>query len=249
MKAQKHTIQHFNRQFPDNAACLDWLFQTRFGAAKCPKCRRTGQYHRQEDTSHYVCTCGGHQLSPKKDTIFEKSSTDLHSWFFAMFLMANAKNGVAAKEIERQVGVTYKTAWRMARLIRMLMEQGPVTFGGTVEADETYVGSRRGGIRMKGRGTKKTPVVGVVERGGGLFAKATADVCRSTVMRIVKDHVEPGSRLMTDEFAGYATASSSFAMRPWRTAGRNMSVARPTRTPSKGSGPRSNAGFPGRITP
>lgn len=210
MKREKYTIQQFNQQFPDNAACLEYLFQSRFSGFACPKCSRVGQYHRQGGTSHFVCTCGGHQLSPKKDTIFEKSDTDLYKWFFAMFLMSTAKNGVAAKELERQVGVTYKTAWRMAKQIRSLMEQMPTIFDGTVEADETYIGSRRGGVRIRGRGTKKTPVVGVTKRGGGFVAKATADVGRSTVMKIVKDHVKVGSSLMTDEFAAYSNANRSF---------------------------------------
>lgn len=205
MKKAKYTIQQFNRDFPDNAACLDYLFRARFGASKCPKCARVGQYYRQEDKSHYVCACGGHQLSPKKDTIFEKSDTDLYKWFFAMFLMSTSKNGVAAKEIERQVGVTYKTAWRIAKQIRSLMEQMPDMFDGVVEADETYVGGKSRGIR--GRGAKgKTPVVGVVKRQGGVYAKAVPNVKASTVIALVRDNVKIGSTLMTDEFHSYSKA-------------------------------------------
>lgn len=205
MKATRYTIQQFNHDFPDNSACLDHLFKSRYRAAKCPKCSRTGQYYRQEGHSHYVCTCGGHQLSPKKDTIFEKSDTDLYKWFFAMFLMSTCKNGVAAKEIERQVGVTYKTAWRMAKQIRSLMEQMPRMFGGIVEVDETYIGGKRPGKR--GRGAKgKTPVVGVVKRQGSVYAKVTKDCKTSTVMPLIRENVKIGTELMTDKFPSYNKA-------------------------------------------
>jgi len=207
MKAAKYTIQQFNREFPDNLACLSYLFQARFGASKCPKCGRSDQYHNQADTSHFVCTCGGHQLSPKKDTIFEKSDTDLYKWFYAMFLMSTSKNGVSAKEIERQIGVTYKTAWRMAKQIRKLMEQMPDIFGGIVEADETYVGGKRRGTR--GRGAKgKTPVFGMIERKGGVQARAVANCKAATVMKLVRENVKIGSTLMTDEFHSYNSAKA-----------------------------------------
>ncbi|MEY4723011.1 MAG: hypothetical protein RLZZ324_524 [Candidatus Parcubacteria bacterium] len=171
MKTPKYTVQQFNKAFPDNGACLSYLFTSRYGKAKCPSCDRVGAYHRQADTSHYVCNCGGHQISPKAGTIFEKSDTDLYKWFFAMYLMATSKNGVSAKELERQLGVTYKTAWRMAFQIRKLMEQSGGMFGGTVEADETYIGGkRRGGKRGRGA-AGKTAVFGAVERGGRVFAK------------------------------------------------------------------------------
>ena len=208
MKAAKYTIQQFNREYPDNSACLDHLFTARYGSHKCPKCGRVGQYHRQEDTSHYVCNCGGHQLSPKKDTIFEKSKTDLYKWFFAMFLMSTSKNGVSAKELERQLGVTYKCAHRMGQQIRSLMEQLPTMFDGTVEADETYVGGKRRGTRGRGA-AGKTPVFGISKRKGGVFAKAVPNVKGSTVMPLIRDHVKIGSNLMTDEFGIYNKARKS----------------------------------------
>ncbi len=206
MKKAKYTIQQFNREFPDNSACLDYLFEARFGGSKCPKCGRVGKYYRQDEESHYVCACGGHQLSPKKDTIFEKSDTDLYKWFYAMFLMSTSKNGVSAKLLERQLGVTYKTAWRMAKQIRSLMEQLPTFFDGTTEADETYVGGVRRGTR--GRGAKgKTPVFGLSNRDSGqVMAKAVPNVRGSTVMTLIRKNVKIKSNLMTDEFLSYTRA-------------------------------------------
>ena len=202
MKTAKYSIQQFNKDFPNDGACLEYLFRSRFGKAKCPSCKRVGAYHRQEGTAHYVCNCGGHQISPKAGTIFEKSDTDLYKWFFAMWNMATAKNGVSAKELERQLSVTYKTAWRIAYQIRKLMEQEGGMFGGTVEADETYIGGKRHGTR--GRGAKgKTAVFGMTERKGRVYAKAVPNVQYKTVMPLIRANVKIGTEMMTDELGTY----------------------------------------------
>ena len=198
----RYTIQDFNKEFPDNDSCLQYLFNQRFSGAVCPSCGKAGNYHRQVNTSHFVCSCGKHQLSPKKDTIFENSSTDLYKWFFAIFLFSNSKNGVSAKELQRQLGVTYKCAWRIAKQIRSLFSEDKEPFDGTVEVDETYIGGKAKGKR--GRGSdKKTPVVGLVEREGSVRAVVTENVKSSTVMPLIKDNVKKGSVVMTDEFVVY----------------------------------------------
>jgi transposase len=192
----RYTIQDFNREFPDNDSCLQYLFNQRFSNAVCPSYGKAGNYHRQANTSHFVCSCGKHQTSPKKDTIFENSSSDLYKWFFAIFLFSNSKNGVSAKELQRQLGVTYKCAWRIAKQIRSLFSENTEPFNGTVEVDETYIGGRAKGKR--GRGSdKKTPVVGLVEREGSVRAVVTENVKSSTVMPLIKDNVKKGSVVMT----------------------------------------------------
>lgn len=205
MKQERYTFQAFTKRFPDNSSCLEHLFATLYPKAKCPKCEEVGKYHRQDDTAHYVCQCGGHQISPKSGTIFEKSSTDLQKWFFAMFLMTSAKNGVSAKELERQLGVTYKCAYRIHKQIRSLMKQSG-GLKGTVEADETYIGGKRKGKRGRGA-AGKTAVMGIHERGGKVYAKAIPNVRRVTVMPLIRENVEIGTNLMTDELASYATAT------------------------------------------
>lgn len=126
MPASKFTLDEFQRLFPDNGACLQWLFQRHHAGRACPRCGATGQYYRQKNTSHYVCGCGGHQISPKAGTLFEHSSTDLTKWFLAIFWMSQSEKGVSAKELQLRLGVTYKTAWRMGARIRNLMRQGPL---------------------------------------------------------------------------------------------------------------------------
>ena len=124
----------FMRNFPDDATCLDHLWRKRFAPdghhAACPKCKRERKFHRTKSRASYTCdTCGKH-LHPMKGTIFEKSTTSLHLWFYAMYLMTSTRCGVSAKALERELGVTYKTAWRIFNKIRnQLMDDqdGPLT--------------------------------------------------------------------------------------------------------------------------
>src|SRR3989344_473724 len=200
----KYTINHFRKEFPTDDVCLDYLLNVRCGGkvGKCPKCKKIANWSRVAGRKTYACSWCGTHVSPTAGTIFHKSETPLMHWFYAIFLMSQSKNGVAAKEIERLVGVTYKCAWRMMHQIRKLMEQGPSLFDGTVEADETYVGGKRRGKRGRGA-SGKTPVFGIVKREGQVFAKAVPNVKASTVMPLIREHVRIGSTVMTDEFAIY----------------------------------------------
>lgn len=160
----KYTIKDFRKEFPNDDACLDYIFQARFGDKECV-CGRKGTMYRVKDRKCYACSFCAHQIHPTSGTIFHKSSTALTDWFYALFLFSSARNGVSAKELQRQLGVTYKTAWRMAHQIRSLMTQGRDPMDGTVEMDETYIGGRRRGTR--GRGAQgKTAVAGIAQRGG-----------------------------------------------------------------------------------
>lgn len=207
MKQPKFTVQEFHRQFPDNETCLEHLFQTHHGHKACPKCGKIGNYHRQKNTAHYVCSCGGHQISPKAGTIFEKSDTDLVKWYFAIFLMSQSRNGVAAKELERSIGVTYKTAWRMQKQIRLLMTDDPVLQQGEVEADETWIGGRR---ERKHKMENKTIVFGSVERKGKVNTMIVPDASEASLYPHIRDNVAKGSRLMTDEWRAYKSITNMY---------------------------------------
>src|SRR6185437_4038275 len=117
-----YSMMEFMREFPDDATCLDWLWRERHAAdghtARCPKCGQDRRFHRVKSRASYSCDSCGHHLHPTAGTIFHKSSTSLHLWFYAMYLMTSTRCGVSAKQLERELGVTYKTAWRMAYLIR-----------------------------------------------------------------------------------------------------------------------------------
>ncbi|MEX1271042.1 MAG: IS1595 family transposase [Acidimicrobiia bacterium] len=139
------------RDFPDDAACLNWLWQTRYSEdgehAYCPKCdvdRTFKRYSTSQQRQSWTCTACGHHIHPTAGTIFHKSSTSLTLWFYAIYLMTSTRCGISAKQLEREIGVTYKTAWRMMKLIRTeLMEDEPDMMDGEVEVDETYVGGKR----------------------------------------------------------------------------------------------------------
>lgn len=200
----KYTIKDLKKRFPNDDVCLDYLLTVRYGGKEgsCPQCSKKANFSRVLGRKSYACSwCGAH-ISPTANTIFSKSDTPLMTWFLAIFLMSQSRNGVAAKEIERLTGVTYKCAWRMMHQIRKLMEQDGSLFEGTVEADETYVGGKRRGTR--GRGAKgKTPVFGIVERGGDVYAKVVENVKAKTVMPLIRENVQVGSKIMTDEFCIY----------------------------------------------
>ena len=144
----------FLERFPDDDACLDYLWRTRYATedgshAHCPQCgevREFKHYNGKQQRQAWTCIACGHYLYPTAGTIFHKSSTALHLWFYAMYIMASTRCGVSAKQLERELGVTYKTAWRMFTLIRnQLMVQDDVILTGSVEADETYVGGKQRG--------------------------------------------------------------------------------------------------------
>lgn len=119
-----------------------------------------------------------------------------------MFLITASRNGVSAMELMRQTGVTYKTAWRINHQIRQLMNSKSEMFKGPVEADETYIGGVRKG--RSGRGAKgKTPVIGVLNRGGDIVAKATTDCSSESLVKNIAKTTKLGSTVMTDEWRGY----------------------------------------------
>ena len=200
------TVTEFFRQFPTDDACLEHLWQVRFGDdVECPKCGKVGKFYRLSKAPAYSCPRCGHHIHPMVGTPFAKSHTPLQKWFYAMYLFTTTRHGVAAKELQRQLGVTYKCAWRMGHQIRKYMAEvdGETPLGGAVEADETYVGGKRSGGK-RGRGApNKTIVFGMLERGGDIMATVVPNVRKLTLQPIIAENVEPGSTVHTDELGSY----------------------------------------------
>ena len=142
---------------------------------------------------------------PDWGTIFEKTTTPLSDWFYTIYLMTATRSGVSAKEVERQLGVTYKTAWRICHQIRKLMaDHSTDKLKGHIEIDETYIGGVHSGKR--GRGARgKSIVFGVVERGGRIKAMPVDDVKRTTLIPQINAAIKKGSRISTDEMHTYKT--------------------------------------------
>jgi transposase-like protein len=210
----EYSLMEFMAEYPDDDACLEALWRRRYSPdgrhAYCPECdteRVFRRYHTAQQRQSWSCTGCGHHLHPTAGTIFHKSSTSLHLWFYAMYLMASTRCGISAKQLERELGVTYKTAWRMAKLIRSeLMEEDDTPMSGEVEADETYIGGKRKGD-PRGRPapgkTHKVAVFGVVERGGRVAAVTVPNVRKASLLPHLTQRVLPNTTIFTDELRSY----------------------------------------------
>ena len=209
-KMERYTKKDFDRQFPDDATCLEWLKNRLYpDGIYCKNCEQITKHHRIQSRPSYSCDHCGNHVHPTADTIFHKSPTPLTTWFYAMYLMSATRCGISAKQIERETGVTYKTAWRMFKQIRTMLDKDDGPLGGKrspgVEMDETYYGGvRKGGAGRPGTGDrKKTAVVGIVERKGRIKALVADDVKGSTLLGMAKEHILPKTTVFTDELNGY----------------------------------------------
>ena len=199
-----YTFQHFEADYPTNNACLDKIMELRYGNNPvCQECKRPTKLHRIRKRRAYACQfCGAH-VYPCVGTPFEKSTTPLRKWFYAMYLFTTTRHGVPAKELERQLGVTYKCAWRIAHEIRKLMgELGVSALFGEVEVDETYIGGKRPGRRGRGA-SGKTVVVGIKQRQGPVKSQVVEDAKRKTIEPVVIRNIRQGSVVHTDEWWAY----------------------------------------------
>jgi transposase len=210
-KEQKYTRRDFERDFPDDDTCLEWLKVRLYpDGIHCPVCDRVTKHHRVASRKSYSCQNCGHHVHPTAGTIFHKSSTPLTEWFYAIFIMSNTRCGISAKQLQRELGVTYKTAWRMFKQIRLMLADEDTKIGGpgnTVEADETYVGGKtRRKPGQKGptrRYANKTPVFAAVERGGKVVAKALPANRKDFVVDSLRVRILPRSLVYTDESTLY----------------------------------------------
>jgi transposase-like protein len=209
-----YTFKEFQADYPDELACLKQLMVQKFGGTEitCPGCGvHKAKFHPMNTRKAYACQECGHHIYPCAGTIFHKSSTSLTKWFFAMYLMTSTRHGVAAKELQRQLGVTYKTAWRMAHELRKLMASADQTgkLSGHIEIDETVVGGYQKNRVRRTKGTNKTIVMGLVERGGKIIAGTVPDATIYTLEPIVRENVVPGSTITTDELPSYNDLKNS----------------------------------------
>lgn len=208
---RKYTILDLRTEFPDDVACLRYLMESRWPDCRldCDKCKVERKHYPVSGRTAFACEICGNHVYPLVGTIFEKSSTSLTLWFHAMFLMGSSRCGVSAKQLQREIGVTYKTAWRMMKQIRTLMTEDLFLDKGSVEMDETYVGGRSKNRRLGKRGgvgrslDHKTTVFGMVERGGRVYAQVTPNAKARTILPIVAERVLPKSTVYTDDYPIY----------------------------------------------
>ena len=203
------SVRDFFKRFPDDDACLAHVMEQRYGLKGiCPHCGVETTFHKIEGRKAYAgADCGDH-IYPCAGTIFQDSRTPLQSWYYAIYLFIATRHGVSAKELQRTLGVTYKTAWRMGHQIRDLLAKanGFEALKGHVEIDETYVGGRHSlkkGWVSGSRAQEKTIVLGMLQRGGRVVTEVIPDVKTKTIKPIVLDTIEPGATISTDELSSY----------------------------------------------
>jgi transposase len=216
-----YSLVEFMREYPDDAACLDRLWRDRYAPdghhAHCPKCERERKFHRTKTRASYTCdTCGLH-VHPMKGTIFEGSTTSLQMWFYALYLVASTRCGISAKQLERELGVTYKTAHRMMKRIRteLMNDSDDEPLSGDVEIDETSVRGRyRGPKRTHPEAAKwrerQPVVVGMAERGGRVQLRIVPSRRGPALSRAVRANVNPSSIIFTDDWRAYKPLRREF---------------------------------------
>lgn len=199
------TIQEFMQRFPDDNACLEYLMRKQHGETlTCPKCGKHGKFHRIKRNPAYECAWCGHEIYPMKNTIFAGTHVPLQKWFYALYLFTTTRHGVPALELQRQLGVAYPTALRMAHIIREHMADvgGNFPLDGEIEADETYIGGKRPGKRGRGAANKSI-AFGMLNRKGDVVTKIVPNVKKKTLQPIIQENVKSGSTVHTDELRSY----------------------------------------------
>lgn len=216
----RYTITEFRNDYPDNDACLDKLFKLRYTNLVCPKCDGDRPFTRVNNRKSYQCPSCGFQVYPMAGTIFEKSRTPLTHWFYAIFLQTTTRNGVAAKELERQLNICYETALRMSHQIKKLIANYKADkLKGIVEIDESYFGMKAINMTKKKRASminpdnsfkdNKTGVMGFVSRDG--FVRTQVMFPGKSFKEHVRDNVAKDATIVTDSHLGYSGLNVEFA--------------------------------------
>ena len=227
------TMTHDQLQaiFADKNLAREYLEQQRWAnGIVCPHCGSKRPIYKLEAKAGskrpvrpgvYKCGSCRKQFTVTVGTIFEDSHIPLNKWLHAIYLMNSSKKGISAHQIHRIMGVTYKSAWFMCHRIRYAIQQSPLAekFSGTVEVDETYVGGKprknSKGKNVKpskrGRGTSKTPVVAVLERGGEVRAKKMTTLSAENLREYIKENATKEATINTDGYTGYNGLSKHFA--------------------------------------
>ncbi len=205
---KKYTLKQFMTDFPNDDSCLEWLKNYRYpNGIFCETCQKITPHYPLKSRRSYSCQFCGHHVHPTANTVFHKSTTPLTTWFYMIYLTAQTRGNISAKQIQRETGVTYKTAWRMCKLIRSKLDEKSDLFGGEVEIDDSYFGGRKSGKR--GRGAEgKTPVLGMVERKGRVNTIAVPNLKTKTVQPHIENQIDKSADVYYDEFRPYHAISS-----------------------------------------
>ena len=224
MKTHKHfkrkrimTVLEFRSQFPDEAACVQYLTAERWpDGFVCPRCGGCSRAYVHTRRFHQCAGCG-YQCSVTAGTIFHKTRVPLAGWFWAIYRMSQSKKGISALQLSKEIGVSYPTAWLMQHKIRKAMadrDQG-YQLAGLVEVDEGYVGGAERGKKRSGRGGQTKSVVAVAverrapgqegnkPRAGFAALAVVPDASATSLHGFLHTNAQPGSTLLSDAWSGY----------------------------------------------
>jgi transposase-like protein len=199
------------KKLPSQAACIKHLEEVRWnGTPVCPYCNSKNQSPLPKENRYHCNNCNT-TFSVTVGTIFHKTKMDLQKWFLAIALTLNAKKGMSARQLARDIEVTKDTAWRIMMQIRKAFVEDGDLLEGIIECDETYVGgknkNRHNNKKTEGGqgrgGDDKVAVVGTLQHDGKVKDEKVKDVSKKTLHGIVKQNVKPGAQLMTDEWKSY----------------------------------------------
>ncbi|MFZ3352800.1 MAG: IS1595 family transposase [Xanthobacteraceae bacterium] len=225
-KLGRLTVGEFFARFPDDDACLGHIMEVRFGLRYvCAACGVEGTFHKLANRRAFSCAHCGDHVYPTAGTVFQDTRTPLQVWFYAIYLFVTTRHGVSGKELQRTLGVTYKTAWRMGQQIRVLMAKADTfkEMQGHAEIDEAFIGGYRPHGKP-GKGENKTIVLGIVERGGRTVAKSVPNLRMESVRPFIYENIKAGSAVSTDEAniydllksAGYDHKAVNHGKKQWR---------------------------------
>lgn len=214
MNNKKYGITSLRKQFPTDEACIEFLFDT----LHTRECGCGGTFSAMKNGERKVrtfqCSKCRAKISPTKGTIFHKSDTPLTLWFHAIMVFSNAKSGISAKQLQRELEVTYKCAWRILSLIRKALKQGDAPLNGDVEMDAGYFGGRfksgKNNAKQSEAIKAKSVVIGAIQRGGEMRAQVVPDASANTIKNFLGQNVSTHGRLITDSARTYENVALGY---------------------------------------
>ncbi|WP_416445337.1 IS1595 family transposase [Leeuwenhoekiella sp. A16] len=195
------------KAFPDEQSCIDHLEQLRWNEQVVSPFDSTSKVYNCKG-NRYKCKNTGKYFNVKTNTLFDNTKMELQKWFLAIWLVTSHKKGISSLQLGRDLDITQKSAWFMLQRIRNCFGiDNDTKLDNEVEADETFVGgknkNRHANKKTQGTSDDKTPVVGMVERGGKVKAKAIENTTSEILSRELINNVKQGIKLYTDEYVSY----------------------------------------------
>lgn len=212
-------LKELMAKFTDETVCREYMEKIYFpdGKPVCPFCQYSEKIWRIEGGKRYKCKQCLKKFSITVGTIYENSNIPLSTWFGALYLVTSHKKGISSIQLGKDLGVTQKTAWFMLHRIReMLKDKSPDKISGTVEVDESFIGGKEKNKHTKRKKEMlpyggKTPVVGIVERGGNIYAEKIKSIGVESLIPIIKKKVSEGAVIITDENPSYDSLQASYS--------------------------------------